>query len=169
MNKLTQMKMMNKINLKWVWPAVAAMLFGAIYAFAPQSETIRFSTPLYANQMQADKSAEPGKSATMVNGDEAGNVPWLHVTVETKYTWFSQTSVGKAWTTKTRESEERVNVGLLCIELNAHNTLKSCLPDTSYIEIKDVKRRVATKKKTAIVTAWAENPEIKATTVSLEP
>jgi hypothetical protein len=150
---------------------MVVMLLSAMYALAQRSETIHFSTPLYANQVEAEpaQNEAAGKNATMVSGDETSKVPWLHVTVETKYTWFSQTSVGKAWTTKTRESEERVNVGLLCIELNAHNILKSCLPDTSYIEIKDVKRRVATKKKTAVVTAWAEDPEIKATTVSLEP
>jgi hypothetical protein len=158
-----------KIYLKWTWLAVAVMLFGAIYAIAPHSETIHFSTPLYANQAQAEETADSTKSASVSIGDENSKVPWLHVTVETKYTWFSQTSIGKAWTTRNLVSEERVNVGLLCIELNAHNILKSCLPDTSYIEIKDVKRRVATKKKTAIVTAWAEDPEIKATTVSLEP
>jgi hypothetical protein len=160
-----------KINFSWTWPAVVVMLLAAVWAIAPHSETIHFSTPLYANQVDKEsaETEDTGESATMVTGDASGSVPWLHVTVETKYTWFSQSSVGKAWTTTTRESEERVNVGLLCIELMAHDTLKSCLPDTSYIEIKDVKRRVSTKKKTAVVTAWAENPEIKATTVSLEP
>ncbi|MBU1921560.1 hypothetical protein KKG66_11995, partial [bacterium] len=62
-----------------------------------------------------------------------------------------------------------VNVGLLCIKLDAHQSVQNCLPDTSYIEIKDLKRRIATRKKTAVVTAWAKNPDIEATTVSLEP
>jgi hypothetical protein len=160
-----------KINFRWTWPAMIVMLLAAIYALAPHSETIHFSKPLYANQMEPETEAatDTVKSAAMVTGAENSKIPWLHVAVETKYTWFSQSSFGKAWTTKTRDSEERVNVGLLCIKLDAHHSVQNCLPDTSYIEIKDVKKRVSTQKKTAVVTAWTQNPDIKETTVSLEP
>lgn len=162
---------MNKnLRLRWTWPALVVILLVAWSVLMPHSETVQFSTPLYAKQSEPESETEqPDKSASTIAGDEFGGIPWLHVTVETKYTWFSQSSFGKAWTTKTRDSEERVNVGLLCIKLDAHHSVESCLPDTSYIEVKDVRKRFHTPKAIAVVTAWAEDPDIKQTTVSLLP
>ena len=96
-------------------------------------------------------------------------VPWLHVEVETKYTWISQTSIARCWTTKSRDDTTRVNVGQLCLMLDAHWTHKTCESDTCYLEIKEVRRRLAVPKATATVTAWSESPHIEQTSVKMAP
>ena len=95
--------------------------------------------------------------------------PWLHVEVETKYTWISQTSIARCWTTKSRDDTTRVNVGQLCLMLDAHWTHKTCETDTCYLEIKEVRRRLAVPKATATVTAWSESPHIEQTAVKMAP
>jgi hypothetical protein len=159
-----------KININWTWPAMVVLLLSAIHAIAPHSETIHFTQPLFASEVEANGEASNDTTKqAKATSEGSARVPWLHVTVETNYGWFYQESIGKAWTTRTRVSEERVKVGSLCLSLTAHNEIEKCLPDTSYIEVRDIKRRIATRKKTATATAWAENPAIDRTSVSLDP
>jgi hypothetical protein len=110
-----------------------------------------------------------GRSRLESRGDNTEDVPWLHVEVETKYTWISQTSIARCWTTKSRDDTTRVNVGQLCLLLDAHWTHKTCETDTCYLEIKEVRRRLAVPKATATVTAWSENPHIEQTSVKMAP
>lgn len=97
------------------------------------------------------------------------NVPWLHVEVETKYAWIYQKSIGRAYTTVSQDDTTRVPVGQICIELEAHGKHTTCETNASYVEVTDIKRRVACKKKTAYVSAWTQAPAIKKTTVKMEP
>ena len=89
--------------------------------------------------------------------------------VETKYAWLYQKAVGRAWVTKSRDDTTRVNVGELCIQLDCYWKHKACETDTSYVEIQEIKRRVAVKKKKAVVSAWANQPTLEKITVEMEP
>ncbi|MCB1060068.1 MAG: hypothetical protein KDB65_07545 [Calditrichaeota bacterium] len=143
-----------------------------VAALWPRDEVVRYDAPVIlsgASAADASASEEETHSTSAVSGGTAEDVPWLHVEVETKYAWIYQKSVGRAWTTVSREDTTRVNVGELCIELEAHGKHTLCESDTSYLEITDLKRRLACKKKTAVVSAWTQAPNIKKTTVKMEP
>lgn len=131
-----------------------------VWLFWPSAAAETIDVPLLAAQ------------APPVSGDvslAALDLPWLHVVVETKYAWIYQKSTGKAWVTKSRDDTTRVNVGELCIQLDCYAQHKACESDTSYIEIQEIKRRVAVKKKLATVSAWAKNPALEKVTVEMMP
>ncbi len=143
---------------KIVW---MVMIGAAVWVVWPAVVVERFDVPVYAAPLSF-ASAE----------DEAvgsADLPWLHVVVETKYAWLYQKSVGRAWTTVSRDDTTRVNVGELCIQLDCYWQHKLCETDTSYVEIQEIKRRVAVKKKKAIVSAWANQPTLEKITVEMEP
>ncbi|MCB9357488.1 MAG: hypothetical protein H6505_02855 [Calditrichaeota bacterium] len=142
---------------------LSLVLFAALW---PRGDVVRYDAPVYAG-VSGERSEAQTNSA--ISGGASGNVPWLHVEVETKYGWIYQKSVGRAWTTVSRDDTTRVNVGKLCLKLEAHGTHESCWADTSYIELQDMKRRLAAKKKKAVVTAWAEDPAIERTKVEMMP
>ncbi len=136
---------------KIVW---MAMIVVAAWILWPERVVQRFDMPVYAAQF--------GTPTTV-------NLPWLHVVVETKYAWLYQKSVGKAWTTVSRDDTTKVNVGELCIQLDCYGQHRICESDTSYLEVQEIKRRVAVKKKKAVVSAWANDPALEKITVEMEP
>lgn len=131
-----------------------------VWLFWPSAAAETIDVPLLAAQTPP-VSADVSLAAL--------DLPWLHVVVETKYAWIYQKSVGKAWVTKSRDDTTRVNVGELCIQLDCYAQHKACESDTSYIEIQEIKRRVAVKKKLATVSAWANNPALEKVTVEMMP
>ena len=141
---------MNKI----VWMIMLVALVAMIW---PERVVERIDMPLYAAQAPPSPPASKGESA------------WLHVVVETKYAWIYQKSVGRAWTTVSRDDTTRTNVGELCIQLDCYDTQKVCTDNTSYVEIQEIKRRVAVKKKKAVVSAWANDPAIEKISVEMMP
>ncbi len=143
---------------KFVSMMLAALAIALIW---PERIVQTIDIPLYAAQQEPYQSADVSLAAL--------DLPWLHVVVETKYAWLYQKSVGRAWVTTTRDDTTKVNVGELCIQLDCYWQHKACETDTSYIEIQEIKRRVAVKKKKAIVSAWASNPSLEKITVEMEP
>lgn len=141
--------------------AMMTMIMLAAWIMWPSAVIEKFDMPLYAAQQEPYQSTDVSLAAL--------DLPWLHVVVETKYAWLYQKAVGKAWVTKSRDDTTRVNVGELCIQLDCYWQHKACETDTSYIEIQEIKRRVAVKKKKAIVSAWANNPALEKITVEMEP
>jgi hypothetical protein len=118
-----------------------------------------FNLPLYADEVKKDSLV----------ADTTTTLPWLHVEVETSWGWFWQKSSGKAYTYASKDSKQRVKVGNLCIKLEAHETHQFCEVNADSIVITEKKRGIAIPKRTAIVTAWAENPKLGPSTASLEP
>ncbi len=163
------------MKTKYILSIIVSTLL--VLSLMPKSETTRYDMPIVlAGESPPNPSAEAEeeqkeetKTAMAGGGDSTGATPWLHVVVETKYAWIYQKSTGRAWTTVSRDDTTRVNVGKLCMKLEAYKKHESCWADTSYIELEDMKRRVAVKKKKAAVTAWAENPAIAKTKVEMEP
>ena len=144
---------------------IVALMFLALFVTIiwPERVVQKFDMPLYAAQ-----NDEHGKRLIMTF-DKGLDLPWLHVVVETKYAWLYQKSVGRAWVTVSRDDSTRTNVGELCIQLDCYGQHKICERDTSYLEIQEIKRRVAVKKKKAIVSAWANDPALEKITVEMEP
>lgn len=95
--------------------------------------------------------------------------PHLRVEVETNYAWIYQKSIARVWATVSKDDTTRVNVGELCLELDGYEQHKVCESDTSYLELSDIKRRIATKKKTAYVKAWSNDPAIDTVRVEMKP
>ncbi len=158
---------MQRTTTIWVGIIFSGLL---VLALLPKSETTRFDMPIVlAGESADEEQKEETKTAMAGGGDLTGTTPWLHVVVETKYAWIYQKSTGRAWTTVSRDDTTRVNVGELCLELNAYGKHKVCEADTSFLEVTDMKRRVAVKKRKAVVSAWAESPKIAKTTVEMEP
>lgn len=139
------------------------MLVALVAMIWPERVIERIDIPLYAEQ-----KVTPG-TRIVPTGDLVIELPWLHVVVETKYAWLYQKSVGRAWTTVSRDDTTRTNVGELCIQLDCYDTQKVCTNDTSYVEIQEIKRRVAVKKKKAVVSAWANDPAIEKISVEMMP
>jgi hypothetical protein len=138
-----------------------------IAALWPRVELARYDAPVFAGV--SGEQEDETHMISAVSGGTSEDVPWLHVEVETKYAWIYQKSVGRAWTTVSREDTTRANVGELCIELEAHGKHTLCKSNDNYVEVTDLKRRLACKKKTAVVSAWTQAPNIKKTTVKMEP
>ena len=132
----------------------AVVLAGAMAFMSPRTDHI--TIPLYAQEIPAV-------------ADDLRVLPWLHVEVETSYGWFWQKSKGHAWVTEGKQDTTPVKVANLCIRLAAHDTTLKCEPNTDEIMIQEKKRGVQIKKHTAIVTAWAENPNLDSVTVKMEP
>lgn len=152
------------MNTKYILSIFVSTLL--VISLWPHKEVVRYDAPVILSGASA--ADEETRTNTTTSGGEAG-VPWLHVEVETKYAWIYQKSIGRAWTTVSRDDTTRVNVGELCLELEAHAKHTSCKSNESYIELTDLKRRLACKKKTAVVSAWTQAPNIQKTTVKMEP
>lgn len=144
---------------------LAALPALALFAWMlwPSAVVQKLDMPLFAAQ-----NDEHG-TQLIKTADLQIELPWLHVVVETKYAWIYQKSTGKAWVTKSRDDTTRVNVGELCIQLDCYGQHKLCETDTSYLEVQEIKRRVATKKKNAVVSAWANQPILEKVTVEMMP
>ncbi|MBK6765349.1 MAG: hypothetical protein IPG71_03230 [bacterium] len=99
----------------------------------------------------------------------AGQPPHLRVEVETKYAWIYQKSIARVWATASKDDTTRVNVGELCLQLDCYGQHKVCESDTSYLELTEIKRRVATKKKTAYVKAWSNETASDTVRVEMKP
>lgn len=143
------------ILITWAWPTSAVERFDLPLAAGDRTE--------FGVLAQLDPPSPPRKT-----GGEA-SAPWLHVEVETKYAWIYQKSIGRAWVSASRDDTTRVKVGELCLQLECYGTHKICETDTSYLEVTEIKRRIAVKKKKAIVSAWANGPELERTTVEMMP
>ncbi|MCL4305649.1 hypothetical protein KJZ99_07020 [bacterium] len=150
---------------KFLGAVVTLMLVASLW---PRTEVTRYDLPLVTAGASEEREEEI-KTASASSGDTTAGLPWLHVVVETKYAWIYQKSIGKAWTTASRDDSTRVPVGKLCMKLEAYKKHEVCWADTSYIELEDMKRRVAVKKRKAVVTAWAENPSLARTSVEMMP
>ena len=136
------------------------LLFCALAFFQNTRHEINIlNLPLYADEVKKDSLV----------ADTTTALPWLHVEVETSWGWFWQKSSGKAYTYASKDSKQRVKVGNLCIKLEAHETHQFCEVNADSIVITEKKRGIAIPKRTAIVTAWAENPKLGPSTASLEP
>jgi hypothetical protein len=145
---------------------LAALL--TICVLVPRLSVARYEFPLLAEvHPPAEASGDP--SAASTSAVTTVQQPWLHVELETKYAWIYQKSIARAWTTVSKDDTTRVNVGKLCLQLDAYTEQKVCWADTSYIELTDIKRRVATKKKVAVATAWAEEPVLDSVRVEMTP
>ena len=94
---------------------------------------------------------------------------WLHVEVETSYSWFHQKSKGRAWVTVGKNDSTRVKVGKLCISLAAHDQKDSCAANADEIVISEKRRGVQIRKRTAIVSAWTDQPVLDTVIVKMEP
>ena len=119
-----------------------------------------FTTPLYARLAPQETSVD-----TM----DLLAAGWLHVEVETNWAWFWQKSKGRAWVTMGQRDTLPADVGKLCIQLTAHETNQKCEYGKHEITIEEKKRGVQIAKRTAIVSAWAEVPDLDTVTVSMEP
>jgi hypothetical protein len=94
---------------------------------------------------------------------------WLKVEVETSYGWFWQTSVGHVQVLSDPDHPHRIPAGKLCARLIAHDTTVTCLENADSLVIIEKKRGIFIGKREARLSAWAENPAIKETSVSLKP
>jgi hypothetical protein len=114
---------------------------------------------LFAPAMRAEES----KAA------ESDTSAYLHVEVETSYGWFWQKSIGRAYVTAGRDSKQKINVGKLCVKLEAHDSHENCLMQVDSMGVSEKKRGIAIPKRTAKVTAWCEDPKLGPITVTMEP
>ncbi|MFZ5432429.1 MAG: hypothetical protein ACOZB3_01525 [Calditrichota bacterium] len=117
-------------------------------------------------------SEEPGGNPTIAVVDSpqvAQPQAWLRVEVETSWGWFWQKSTGRAYVTVDKKTQARTKAGTLHIRLEAHNINEKTVTDADSISISERKRGLGIPKRVAVVTAWAENPDIEETTVALEP
>lgn len=144
-----------------VMTLVCGVLLTQVDAQTPSNEQVN------GGRTSTDPPLNPPKTADSFEG--RSEQPWLHVEIETKYAWIYQKSIARAWTTVSRDDTTRVNVGKLCLKLDAYKEQQVCWADTSYIELTDMKRRVATKKKTAVAVAWAEEPMLDSVRVEMKP
>lgn len=137
------------------WGMLIIALVAALAAFTGK-HTEHFTMPLYAQDVP------PGAI-------DFRALPWLHVEVETSYSWFHQRSKGRAWVTVGKQDTTPVKVGQLCIRLAAHDTTMKCEANVDEISLQEKKKGVQIRKRTAVVTAWADNPILDSVTVKMEP
>ena len=133
---------------------IALALISAITLTLPRTE--HFALPLYAQGV-------PEGAVDM------RELPWLHVEVSTSYSWFHQKSTGRAWVTAGKQDTTPVKVAKLCLQLAAHDTTVTCESNVDEITLQEKKKGIQIKKRTAIVSAWAENPNLDTVTVKMEP
>ncbi len=137
-------------------PLAASVLFLITFAVFLSPRTERFVLPLYAQGV-------PEGAVDM------RELPWLHVEVSTSYSWFHQKSTGRAWVTVGKQDTTPAKVGKLCLRLAAHDTTLTCDTNVDEITFQEKKKGIQIKKRTAIVSAWAENPNLDTVTVKMEP
>ena len=144
----------------WGIVIIALAAVGALVSpyFSRGTKGVHFSAPLYAQQPQQIGVPQP---MTIL--------PWLHVEVSTNYGWFWQKSSGRAWVTISQKDTTRVNVGELCIRMQAHDTSQTCETNVSELTVSEKKKGIQIKKRTAIVSAWTVNPTVDTVTVRMEP
>lgn len=123
----------------------------------------------HKQQMVTLLFAEPPEETPATTELPAPLPAWLHVEVETNWAWFWQKSKGRAWITEGRQDSLTLDVGKLCIQLTAHGTAQKCLYGVHEITIDEKKWGVQIAKRTAIVSAWTDQPVLDAVTVKMEP
>ncbi len=138
------------------WGITVILLALSSVCILTMTHTERFAVPLYAQDVPA-------------GAIDFHAPPWLHVEVETSYSWFHQRSKGRAWVTTGKQDTTPVKVGKLCIRLAAHDTTLKCEANVDEISLQEKKKGIQIKKRTAIVSAWAENPVLDTVTVHMEP
>jgi hypothetical protein len=94
---------------------------------------------------------------------------WLKVEVETSYGWFWQTTVGRVCVLANPDYPHRIPAGKLCARLIAHDSTVTCIENADSLVIIEKKRGIFIGKREARLSAWAEHPTIKETSVSLKP
>jgi len=131
-----------------VWVILAALLLAALGLAQSDGETVTTEQPLTALD---------------------STTAWLRVEVETSWGWFWQKSTGRVFVMADRESPRRVKVGRLCISLEAHKITEDCAENADSLVVFEKKRGVGIPKRTAVVTAWAESPDLEEVSAALEP
>lgn len=136
------------MKAQWFWLILAALLLAALSFAQNDGETVTTEQPL-----------------TMPDATTA----WLRVEVETSWGWFWQKSTGRAYVMADKDSPRRVKAGKLCVSLEAHKITEKCAENADSVVVFEKKRGVGIPKRTAVVTAWAESPDLEEVSVALEP
>ncbi|MDD5088948.1 MAG: hypothetical protein PHI18_09155 [bacterium] len=136
------------MKARWFWLILAAALLTVLSFAQNDGEIVTADQPL-----------------TMADSTTA----WLRVEVETSWGWFWQKSTGRAYVMADRDSPRRVKAGKLCISLEAHKITEKCVDNADSLVVFEKKRGVGIPKRTAVVTAWAESPDLDEVSASLEP
>lgn len=94
---------------------------------------------------------------------------WLRVEVETSWGWFWQKSTGRVYVMVDKQSRQRMKAGKLCARLEAHDITEKYVDNADSLVVIEKKRGLGIPKRTAVVTAWAESPNLEEVSVALEP
>ncbi|MBU0509018.1 hypothetical protein KKH27_09315 [bacterium] len=127
-------------------------------------ERIELIRPLRAAEPEVEMAPD-----STVKADTAAPPAWLRVEVETSWGWFWQKSTGRAYVMVDKKSQQRLKAGTLHVRLEAHNITEKHMDNADSVVVFEKKRGLGIPKRIAVVTAWAENPDLEETSVALEP
>jgi len=144
--------------------ALVLILGAAVWMAGNGREARAMYQPLEEAQTE---TAPPDTSSP--NSTEPPPLAWLRVEVETSWGWFWQKSTATAYVMENRITRRRLKAGKLCLRLEAHDITENCVENADSLVVTERKRGIAIPKRTAVATAWAENPDLEETSVALEP